>query len=286
MAKVKVNNIVRFSHGGTDYKGITEGSMDTDEGDFVPDIDEGALYATAIDLVGTPGRFPSNPQFTLENIADFVSLLTASVGDAVLLGKAHGSNDNEQFTVANVLFRQGTLSLSRQQDANIQVQGIAYSADGSAHPFSRSSVVDSTGPTGTKIKINNLVSVAHSAVPTPGVLGVQLSVNRGQYTPDMDEGDLYPIGADLLGVGDGYPVEVTLNMENMQAASIVGTSVDDLVITGKAAAGQSNQVITANNVRFRTGQSQLRRQQDGTVNLTGIAYASSADALPLGIASA
>lgn len=286
MAKVKIQNIVRFTKGTTDYKGIVSATIDYDEGEFVADQNEGELYPTAADNVGVADGFPATFQITMEDFASFVNLLTTPVEDLLIIGQAHGSNDNEKFTIANALCNTGSLSISRQQDGSIQVSGFGYSADGSTHPFSRSSTTDTTAPTGTKTKVQNIASLTHTAITTPGVTGVTIDVDRGTFIPDLDEGLKYPTGADLVGTNQAYPVQPSLTLENMQDASLIGSAQDDLAVTGQAHGGNTNPVITAENTRFRTGSSQVQRQADGSVQVQGFSVADSAspDTLPLTVA--
>jgi len=286
MAKVKIQNIVRFTKGTTDYPGITQASIDYDEGTFIADQNEGEAYPVGADNIGTPGNWPVTFSLTLEDIAAFVNLLTTPVEDIEIIGQAHGSNDNEKFAIANALLESGNLSIQRQQDGSIELSGFGYSADGSTHPFSRTSTTNTTAPSGSKTKVQNIASLSHPAITTPGVTGVTIDVNRGTFLPDQDEGLKYPTGADLVGTGQDYPVQPSLTLENMQDASLIGSSSGDLVVTGQAHGGNTNPVITAKNTRFRTGSSQLQRQQDGSVSVQGfsVADAGSPGTLPLTVA--
>lgn len=283
MAKIKVNNIVRFSMGSTDHPGILDASFDVDRGTHLSNIDEGAMYPVGADNVGT-GRFPVSGSVNLENVDAVADLIAAAAADLTILGKAAGSASNEMFTAANALFERASLSLSRQRDAAAAMTFLAYSDDGTTHPFSRATSADSTGPAGTKVKTNNIVSVTHDAIDTPGVLGVRIDIVRGTFMPNLDEGDLYPIGADNVGTpAPGYPVTGTINMENMQAASAIGGATDDLVIVAKAAASAANQTVTCANAVFNTNRSAMRRQADGTVDVSFFCYAASASAIPFSV---
>jgi hypothetical protein len=290
MAKKKINNIVRFertiSAVTTAFKGILDAELDIDEGDFVPDFVEGDLYPTGKDNVGTPGRFPCTGAINMEDIAQFLTLLTGAVGTNIkIIGKQAGSAGNQLFTVLNPLFTSGSLSLSRQRDARAALQLIAYSADGTVHPFSVDDSADTTAPTTDKVKVNNIVSVTHAAVPSPGILDVTINVTRGTFAPDHDEGELYPIGADLAGVGDSeYPVTGTVRCESMDAIGFVGDGPASLVTVAKAAQGEDNLTITALNAQFRRARGQVRRRQDGSVDMDFVCHASTGSALPLTIA--
>lgn len=285
MAKTKVNNIVRFEHGTTDRPGILSCNITHEEGDHLPDIDEGELYAKGADNIGTPGRFPCTFSVLMENLATFSALLTASAGSTIFVGNAHGSNTNEVFTIANALYTSGQIVASRQADAQVSLNGIAYSSNGTTHPFSRAASADTTGPTGTKVKGNNIVSLTHTAIPVPGVLSVTINILRGNFLPDFDEGEIYPVGADLVGTPTPqYPVLITLNMENMQAAGHIGNGADDLVVVLNSHGGATDKEITVDNVIFNTGQSQMLRQQDGSVNVSGFAYSDDGTTLPFALA--
>ncbi len=115
-------------------------------------------------------------------------------------------------------------------------------------------MIDSTAPTGTKIKTNNIVSVTHNAIPGTGVVNVRIQVDKGIYIPDIDQDQLYASGADLVGVRQAYPIMITISLEDAAAADHVGTSIDDLVVTAKAAQSQANQVITCKNAARAKGQ--------------------------------
>jgi len=284
MAKIKINNIVRYEQNVTDRPGALSATINRDDGDYLMDLDEGVKYPTGADNVGTPGRFPCTWTLAMENIGMVSAMLTADPTTHYLVGNAHGSNNNRKWTISNGRFRSLSLQASRQADAMATLEGFAYSADGSTHPLAEETTDpnDTTAPTGTKTKTNNIVSVTYGGTSMPGVMSVQINVNLGQFLPDHDEGELYPVGADNVGLA--RPVTGSVSFEDVHAADQVGGTAADLVIVLAAAGSGSNQTLTLDNVIFPSSAQAMRRQADGEVNLPFFNFADDGDTLPFTVA--
>jgi len=208
MAKKKVHNIVRLERGAspTDYLGMLQIATTVNKGRYIPNFDEGNPYphvtdsgnAQAADNVGTQGQFPVATTVTSENVATALSLLTATTEVMKVLGKASGGQNNELLTFSNHFFDRLSMRFSRGQDAQIVLRGSCFSDDGSTFPLSSADSADTTAPSASKTKTNNIVSVAHGSIPSPGVTTVGVEVLRGIAQADHDEGELYPIGVDAM----------------------------------------------------------------------------------------
>lgn len=129
MAKVKINNIVSVTHNSTAQPGIISAEININKGQHIPNLDEGVLYPTGVDNVGT-AEFPVTGSLTLEDMSTVVSLLAAAAATLVITGKAHGANANKIYTISNAFFTDDRASLQRQRDGQVTINFAAYAATG------------------------------------------------------------------------------------------------------------------------------------------------------------
>ena len=140
MAKIKIHNIKSFTKNSTSYPGIVSAEINVNKGRKVPDQNEGDLYPSGSDNVGTT-EFPVTGTITLEDMSQALTLLNSSAEDVVIVGVAHGSNSDQEFTISNAEFFTQGQQLQRQEDGRTTLQYQAHSADGSALPLAIADVV-------------------------------------------------------------------------------------------------------------------------------------------------
>lgn len=289
MAKIVVRNIVRETYGGQDYKGVQQVEFDVNQGTYVPNSNEGELHPTGADNVGTPDGFPVRLNVQHEDLATVLSRLTAADGAYKVVGQVpNGGGNNEVFDVANAAWQQAQVSFDRQS-GQAQLQGIGFSADGSAMPFGRNSALDSTAPTGTKTYGRGIAGLTYNSATVPGILSGQFTVRRGEFQPDFGDNinKIYPTGYHILGTPQGqFPLTGSLQLEDSQAVDLLGGSAADLVITLLAGGGGTNPVITLKNVTFQGTRTQLQRRALGGFPLEFFAFsdAASPGTLPITVA--
>lgn len=286
MTKIKVINIVRETSAGQDYKGVEEVDLDVNEGEHTPNYNEGELYPTSADNVGTPDDFPVRINSTHEDIASVLSRLTAADGPYKVVGQAaNGGGTNEVFDVAQAAWQQVSVQFDRSS-AQAQFQGVGYSSDGLTHPFSRSSSADAAAPTGDKTKCVGIAGLTYDLADMPGIIGGNFTIRRGQFDPDFGDNlnKLYPTGYDLLG-GEAtqYPVIGSLRFEDSQAVDRLGGDAADIVATLLAAGAATNPAITLQNAVFRGSRSQIRRRVAAgfPIDFFCLANAASPNTLPV-----
>lgn len=136
MAKIKIQNIKSHDHGAANFPGIRSVTLDVNEGEYLPDHDEGVKYPTGADNVGTrEGQWPVSGEVESEDANAILGLISAARDDSVVTGQAHGSNANQVFTISNAKYQSVNNQIQRQRDGMYRARFHAFSDDGDALPL-------------------------------------------------------------------------------------------------------------------------------------------------------
>ena len=135
VAAVRITNIVSVVQGDT-YIGVRSATISAEIGRLLPILQEGHLYPTGTENVGTPD-FPVSTQLTFEQDgANMLALMAQAKGNLVITYKVAGGGSNKVLTIANHQFRSFGHSQNLQDFGRPSINGVAHSADGSTLPLS------------------------------------------------------------------------------------------------------------------------------------------------------
>jgi len=136
VAAVRIHNIVSITQGSNTYKGVRSVAIQADKGKLLPVLEEGKLYPSNAELVGT-SEFPVTVSVVFESDgAAMLALLAEAKGTLAIVVKVAGGAPNKTISIVNFRFLRMSKSIQLQDFSRPSVEGAAHSADGEAFPMS------------------------------------------------------------------------------------------------------------------------------------------------------
>lgn len=140
VAAVRITNIVSVVRGTDTYKGVRSVDIIADKGVLAAILEEGDLYPTGSENLGTSG-FPVTTRANFESdTAVMLTMMALGAGTDVITYKPAGGGANKAITIVNHEWRRQTTPLAlgpvTSRFVTTSIEGQAYSADGTTLPIS------------------------------------------------------------------------------------------------------------------------------------------------------
>lgn len=138
---IRLADIVSVVFGSDTIKGVRSVNLTVAKGRMLPKLEEGNLYPTGVDNVGMP-EVPVGVSIVFETeLEAMIDLITANPQTLVVTYKALGGAANRIATISNAYFERTSYAQNNQDAGKPQVEGGAFSSDGTTLPLATSTAV-------------------------------------------------------------------------------------------------------------------------------------------------